>query len=767
MRINKKKVTVGLTCVLATGLLIGSVEYASHTFAATNLAVKGAEIVAEAAVENVKQTKAVKGVTKEESVYVTLDANGQKQDVIVSDWLKNSGVNGVLPDTSNLTDIQNTKGDEKFTQNGDSISWETEDKDIYYQGKSDEELPVSMEITYYLDGQEITPEELAGKSGKLEMKIQYKNLSKQEVKVGGKTKTVYTPFVMATGMILPVEKFTNVTIDNGTVLSEGDNDVVMAYGMPGLKESLDLDNLDFGDDLSIDLDKITDKITDSVTITADVTEFELGQTYTVATAKIFDDIDFGDLDGGEELDDKLDELTDATEELVDGSDKIQNNLKKLDDKFDTYAKAMDKLKSSVKTIDNGSEKINAAAKKYTKSTDKLLKGVDTYTKGTKDFAKSSKKYSQSTKKLVDGIGTLDTAGSAFPESYEEFHTKLGDYTNGVNALLSEENMNNLTDAAGSLKAGVKTVDDGLKQVQAGVSQINAGAGALNQQDAAALVQGLESLAASGDAQTRQIAENAIAYIQSAKELAASVDAATNGKADGELDENGTKDLAAALSQLQAATDTKSEEENLYTGLASLEESAKVISATAETLRGYQAPIMEGSESVQENIGKITSNLDTIYKSGKLIVANNEKLESAADSLVKNAGKIQKNSKKLTASSGSFRQATNKMAKGTGKLWEGVKKLVSSTGQVSDGIGKLTEGAIELYNGMEEFQEEGTNKLSDAVESILDGGDDLQNRAKAVNKAAKNYKTFSGTTKGMDGDVKFIMTTQSISVEEQE
>lgn len=765
MRMNKKKMTVGLTCVLATGLLIGSVEYASHTFAATNLAVKGAEIVAEAAVENVKQTKAVKGVTKDESVYVTLDANGQKQDVIVSDWLKNSGVNGILPDTSNLTDIQNTKGDEQFTQNGDSISWETEDKDIYYQGKSDEELPVSMEITYYLDGQEIAPEELAGKSGKLEMKIQYKNHSKQEVKTGGKTRTVYTPFVMATGMILPVEKFKNVTIDHGELLSEGDNDVVMAYGMPGLRESLDLDNLDFGDDISIDLDKITEKITDSVTITADVTDFELGQTYTVATAKIFEDIDFGDLDGGEDLEDKLDELSDAAEDLVDGSDKIQSNLKKLDNKFDTYAKAMGKLKSSVKTIDDGSEKINAAAKKYTKSTDKLLKGVDTYTKGTKDFAKSTKKYSQSTKKLVDGIGTLDTESAAFPESYEEFHTKLDAYTSGVNALLSEENMNNLTGAAGSLKSGVKTVDDGLKQVQAGVSQINAGAGALNQQDTTALLQGLESLAASGDAQTKQIAENAIAYIQNAKALAATVDAATNGKADGEQDANGTKDLAVALSQLVAATDTESEEENLYTGLASLEESAKMISSTAKELRGYKTSLMEGSGLVQESIGKITSNLDLIYKNGKLIVANNEKLESAADSLVKNAGKIQKNSKKLTASSGSFRQATNKMAKGTGKLWEGVKKLVSSTGQVSDGIGKLTEGAMELYNGMEEFQEEGTNKLSDAVESILDGGDDLQNRAKAVNKAAKRYTTFSGTTKGMDGDVKFIMTTQSIKAEE--
>lgn len=118
------------------------------------------------------------------SVYATLDANGNKTDVIVSDWLKNAADKGEVKDASDLTDITNTKGDEKFTQDGESLNWNTESDDIYYQGKTDKEMPVGMSITYKLDGKEIAADELAGKSGKLEMKIKYTNTSKSKEKVG-------------------------------------------------------------------------------------------------------------------------------------------------------------------------------------------------------------------------------------------------------------------------------------------------------------------------------------------------------------------------------------------------------------------------------------------------------------------------------------------------------------------------------------------------------------------------------------------------------
>ncbi len=783
MRKSKKKIAaVGITCLLASGLLLGSVEYASHTFAAAKTAESGVKPVNKNTKVNDNEKRAASGVSKEESVYVTLDASGKKQSVIVSDWLKNSGVNGTLKDVSNLKDIQNTKGEETFAQDGDVISWDAKDQDIYYQGTTEEALPVGMEITYKLDGKEIAPKELAGKSGKLEMVIHYTNSSKETVKVAGEEKEVYTPFLMATGMILPVEKFTNVSVDHGDVLSEGDNDILMAYGMPGLKESLKLEELDFGHEVDVDLGKITEKMTDTVTITADVKEFELGQTYTVATASIFKDLDFGNISGSDELDDKMEELQDAAGELVDGSGQIQENLDELNEKFGEYSDAIDTLDESVATLDDGSRKINEATKKYTNSTDKLLGAVNTYTDGAKTFAKSTKTYSQGTKKLVDGVGQLFDASSSFPKSYEEFHQQLDAYTTGVNTLLSKENMNGLSNAASTLKSGVETVDQGLKKVQAGVQDIHQGASALDAQkeNADSCIQAMkmmqkqyEAMAASESdaakkAQYQQLAkaaEGSAEYMQGAQKLASSIAASTNGKADGSLDGDGSQDLAAALSQLEAATNTESEGQNLYTGLEQLSQSANAISENAQKLRSSKEPLMEASTTIHGSIATIVSKLDEVYKSGKLITANNKKLEKAAGSISSNAGLIQANGEKLTDTSSTFRDATKTLADGTGKLVNGVQALVGSTGDVSDGIGKLADGAVDLYDGMKTFQKDGTDKLADTVNGLFDGGSDLENGVKAVDKAAKKYKCFSGITDGMEGKVKFVLTTQAVKTED--
>ena len=95
-------------------------------------------------------------ISKEETVYVNAASDGTPQEITVSDWLKNSASAGDLSDVSDLKDIKNVKGDETFSQNGDKLTWDTDDKDIYYQGTTEKELPVSVKLTYYLDGKKIS-----------------------------------------------------------------------------------------------------------------------------------------------------------------------------------------------------------------------------------------------------------------------------------------------------------------------------------------------------------------------------------------------------------------------------------------------------------------------------------------------------------------------------------------------------------------------------------------------------------------------------------
>lgn len=753
MRVSKKVVATGLTCALASALLLGSVEYASHTYAAerleTTVQKETNTIVAGAADE-----KDSKKLEKEESVYVTLESDGKIKKVIVSDWLKNSGINGTIQDFSELKDIQNTKGNEKFTQDGNSLTWEAGEEDIYYQGTTEKELPVGVNFSYKLDGEKIEPKDLIGKSGKLEMKIKYTNKSAQTVKIGGKDKEIYTPFLLATGMFMPVENFTNVKVDNGRVLSEGDNDIVVAYGMPGLKESLDLDSLDFGEDSDIKTDDLEDKLTDTVTITADVKDFELGQTYTLATPNLFSKLDFDEIEDADDLEDKLDDLTDASEKLVDGSDKINDGLQTLDDSFDKYEAAIKKLQKGVQKLNTGSKKIDKAAKAYTGGTDKILSAVAAYADGTKTFAKGEQAYNDAAKTLVDGIGEIYSGAKSFPASYTEFDNKLSEYMTGVNTLLAKENMDSLKTGVSALKAGVDTINESASALNKNKDAVNTAIAGMEE-----LVKNYKALASAETDATKKATyeqmaaqlEKAVAgtkqYVEGAEQFAAGVDIATNGTPDGELDGEGTKDLAA--------------------GLAALKTSADAMAENAEKIRAAKEPLEKASGEIKAGISTLVGSLEKAKTGGNTLVGNNAKLKQGADTLISNSGALKKNAKKITKNSPTFRKATKTLAAGVSTLLSGVNTLADKTGDVSDGIGKLSKGSDKLYDGVKEFKSKAIDKLGDTLDDLLDGVTDFQDTAEAISDASKNYKSFSGISDKMDGNVKFIMTTDELRASDED
>lgn len=785
MRVNKKKMAAaGISVLLASGLLVGSVEYASHTFALSKAAAAGnTKTVTESVNTKAAKKADASKVSKEETVYVTMDANGKKDEVIVSDWLKNAGINGKISDVSDLKDIQNTKGNEKFTQDDSTLTWDAKKNDIYYQGTSDKELPVGMEISYKLDGKEVSAKDLAGKSGKFEMNIKYTNSSKKKVTVDGKETEIYTPFLMATGMILSTDKFQNIKVDNGEVVSEGDNDIIMAYGMPGLKDSLDLAGLDFGDDVTIDTDKINDKITDTVKITADVKDFEMGASYTVATASLFKDIDFGDIDSLDDLDDKMDDLKDAANKLVDGADTLSDGLKTLNSNIKKYNKAIKTLNKSVGTLNTGATKLKKGVGTYTKSADKLFKGVIKYSDGTKTFAQSTKKYTAGAKALVDGAGKISSSAEQFPASYKQFNDSLTSYVNGVNTLLAEENMTKLSSGVNSLKAGVESLDSGLTSAISGVDTINVVAKQLEGTDAktkalrksinttkdamedAAKNAATEQEKATYQAQV-QLYESMINYMDNVQRAGVGLDAATNGKPDSEVaDQNGKTDLKLGLQTMEAATSKTSTETNLYNGLSALQSSAKTMSDSAATIRGYKTPILEASGKINASVGTLTEAVKTLYKSGTTLTANNKKLNDAATTLTKSSKTVKSGSKQLKANSGTVRSGMSTLAGGTKKLYKATNTLVTTTNKVAKGVNKLDNGASKLASGTKEFKEDGVDKLTDTMNSILDGVSDTKDRAEAVNNAAANYKSFSGISGEMDGSVKFIMTTKEIKADD--
>lgn len=308
--------------------------------------------------------QAASGIKKDESVYVTLSHEGQVKERIVSDWLYSPN-GSEIKDKSSLKDIKNVKSDEKPEVNGESLTWKTKDNNIFYQGKIDKDLPLDVKITYTLNGQEVNPKDIAGKSGSLKIKLDIKNKDAHKVTINGKEKDIYTPFTTVTVMNLPLDNFKNVKVNSGEVVSDGNNSIVTFISLPGLKDSLNVDK-----DL-IDLD-----LQESLEVTADAENFKLGPIMITATPNLPDVKAFKEAKNISELKDGINELKDASTQLKDGAKKLSDGESLFAGKMGDLVSGVDKLNSGSSTLKNGSAQLYDGISLAGVGVDQLIKEVN-------------------------------------------------------------------------------------------------------------------------------------------------------------------------------------------------------------------------------------------------------------------------------------------------------------------------------------------------------------------------------------------------------
>lgn len=251
-------------------------------------------------------TMPVFGFIKDETVYSKINSNGENYQTIVSTHIENKEGLDVIQDITDLLKIENTNGEEEFTQEGNSLIWKADQKDIYYQGESQKELPVECQIKYELEGKEVKPEEIVGKTGYVKITIQYTNKEEHKVNINRMEQKMYTPFVAVAGTVLQNDTNKNIEISNGKVINDGSKTLVMGMALPGLQESLKVDKTDM-------------EIPDSIEITMDTTDFELGNVVTFITPKV---LEKGDLDFLDQLDDvynQVNTLETASNQIQEGS----------------------------------------------------------------------------------------------------------------------------------------------------------------------------------------------------------------------------------------------------------------------------------------------------------------------------------------------------------------------------------------------------------------------------------------------------------------
>lgn len=622
---------------------------------------------------------------KDESVYLISDANGNVNKTIVVDHLKNKDKKDTLEDASNLSDIENVKGKEKFTQSGDKLTWQAGGKDIYYQGTATEEPPVTQKVTYYLDGKEISPEDLAGKSGKVKIRFDYTNTTSYTETVSGEKQTVSVPFAAITGLVLG-DGFENIEVTNGKAEVSDSSSVVLGYALPGLKDSLGIKDKDLDGDVNIP---------EYMEMTADVENFSMPAAMTfVVNASDYvstDGIDTSDLDDMiNGLKDASTQLQDGSKTLAEGTDTLSDGLSTLQSKLGTFASGVGTLQSGLKTYTDGVSTLSGGLNTLGNSTGALVSGADKLNSGAGQLASGSATLKDGLKSYTDGANGLAKGASDLDVGIGTLAEKSGTLVDGATKL---------NDGAADLATGAKALSDGMDKLNTGIQDVNAGA--------ADLASGADQLKAGADK--------------------------LNVSVNGAVDENGNKisgDVVETLStdmkvQIQTMLDSKFNNNEV---IKQLLPSLKVDKITVDN-------VLAVTEAVAKNpdLGKIIG-----VENYNNLLSGLYQMQGAVTLYTQFSSEL-KNNEQIKA----LKDGVSSLSTGINGIESGSNDLAAGTKQLADSAPALKNGAIALKNGTSNLKA-GTDSLVNSIPTLTGGIKQLKDGSSQLNAGAAKLTSNNDT-----------------------
>lgn len=711
-------------------------------------------------------------ISKDETVYVLTGADGSVKKIIVSDWLKNELGSASVADKSDLSDIENVKGDESYTINGDNMTvWDAQGNDIYYQGNIQKELPVGLSVRYYLDGKSVSPEELKGKSGKVTIRFDYENRQYETVQINGVNQRIYVPFAMLTGMILDNDTFQNVQITNGKLVNDGDRTVVVGLAFPGLQENLNLSR----DDLSIP---------DSVEITADVTNFSLGMTVTLACNDLFSqlgDVDLTSLDSTS----ALDQLTGAMDQLLSGSSSLYEGLSTLLDKSGELVSGVEELAQGAAAIKSGADSVDDGAAQLKAGLANLSSGLNTLSANSEALNSGAKQVFNSlletaaTQIRAKGLNVPDLTIENYAEELNTLIKSLDETT------VYETALKQVTDAVEAQRPVItqKVTEAVRQQVE---TQVTAAVRQQVTEKVTAAVQ-QQVTATVTDTVQQQVAEQVIqaAANMSKADYDAAVAAgiipqqtqdAVNAAIQAQMGSEAVQSKIAENVSAQMASEAVQSEitENIDTQISSEAVQATITENTDAQLQteAIQATIQQQTElqvqkAISENMASdaVQSQLKKASEGAQTLIALKASLDDYNTfylGLLTYTGGVDDaaaGANDLYAGADQLKGGTAQLRAGAAQLYNGVLQLQDGTPALVSGVTQLKDGAMQLSEGLQQFNRDGIQKLVNLLQNDVG---DLSARVQATIDVSKDYRSFAGISDDAEGQVKFIYRTDEIA-----
>ena len=634
-----------------------------------------------------------------------------------------------------MKDIKNVKGDETFeTGSNNNVSWKSEGNDIYYQGTIDKELPVDVKVSYKLDGKSISPKDLKGKSGKVEIQFSYDNKSKQTVNVNGEDVEMYTPFTMVSAMMLSSDEYSNVSVENGKLISDGDKNIVVGVAFPGLANDLNLKDLD------MDID-----IPETVTITADVKDATVGTSITMASAELMNEFGLDDIDSFDDLQDSIDDLEDATNQLVDGSKEAADGSKELADGVGTLNDGAGTLASGAGTLADGVNTLNEKSGTLVSGVNTLASGVGTYTAGVASIAKNSQLISDNMQSLQGGVNKLEEQIAAqATQGLGEIKTNINNAKTGVDQINSA-----ITTSLGEGKPGVQGILSNASQALTGAdvtidqNDVNVTVNSVSLKNSESVNKIIEDSALSDD--EKNALKNAINSAITKDNM--------NIEYKVELNENGNSKLNSAQQKIATANGLVTTANG---ALSQLSDSMNTISGGLSALAGENG--IGQLEAAFAKNGSVDQGFAQLGQGVSELAVGTQALADGAAELNKNSAPLMAGVTSLKDGGSQLASGVSQLASGANQVADGAGTLAGGTQTLLDGANTLADGNQTLADGMQEYKEEAIDKLTDLFNGDISG---VTDRIDAMTNLAKEYKSFAGISDGVSGTTKFIIETEGI------
>ena len=692
---------------------------------------------------------------KEETAYVVMDADGNVTKTSVAEWLRNGKSQDKINDVSSLKDIENTANDKSFTQDGNKLVWDAGGSDIKYKGNTDKELPVKVNVSYYLDGQKMSASEIAGQKGHVEIRFSYK--VNDSVESGGYT--FKTPFTMASGVLLDDEHFTDIEVEGGKVIDDGSKCVCLGIAFPNLKSNLNTD-------ISV-LD-----IPESVSIKAYTDKFEIDGTYTVALSGMFADMDLSDTGS---LQDKVSELKGAMNQLSSASNQLVSGASELADGAATLDSKAAELKNGAGSLSSGSAELSSGAKALSDGSTQLAQGTQKALDGTKSLKDGTGALKSGSSDLADGTSQLKEGSAALSTGTSQLKDGSASLSEGTGAL--KEGSANLAEGSGQLKAGTDALAQGEKALEEGYGQIKEGMTSLDT--------GLQSLSSEGSNGSAIIGASDT-YQKGMKQYAEAlddmIDAETDGATKAKLQELRLQlpmpdDYTSAVKEYVGGVDRAYEGEQQVSGgldqlgskLPALKEGIIDVQTGAADLDNGAKALAQGASDADDGAKALAHGASDADDGAKALAkgasdANDgaAKLKAGAKGLDDGAAALNKGASDLNSGASNLKDGAGKLQAGADELSSGAGQLADGTAEFKKGTAKLAGGAETLYDGMYAFNRDGIQKLVSSLSEM--DMDNMIARLNALSDASAKADFIGGKADDMKGESKIIFKSGAVKAQ---